>query len=375
MRVCYFGTYRAEYSRNQIMMGGLRRNGVQVIECHAELWTGIEDRVQAASGGWIKPRFWGRLFRACLELLRKYHAVGDYDVMVVGYPGQFDVYLARLLTWLRRKPLVWDVFMSIYLIALERSLNQRSKLTVWLIRQLERLACHLPNRLILDTAEYVEWFHQTHSISPKQFRLVPTGADDRIFRPVTRQDAGDGFFRVIYYGTFISNHGVEYIIEAARLLANDHAVHFELVGAGPDKTKALLLAQRYGLSNVTFTDWLDQAELVKRVAGADVCLGAFGTTLQSVMTIQNKIYEGLAMLRPVITGDSPTVRSTLKHGEHVYLCERANPQALAEAIGVLRQNRELCSTLSNNGYIHYKRHFTVEQIGVRFKQHLIEAVS
>ena len=37
MRVCYFGTYRAEYSRNQIMIEGLRRNGVEVIECHETL--------------------------------------------------------------------------------------------------------------------------------------------------------------------------------------------------------------------------------------------------------------------------------------------------------------------------------------------------
>ena len=52
MRVCYFGTYRVRYSRNQIMIEGLRRNGVEVIECHEELWRGIEDRVEVASGGW-----------------------------------------------------------------------------------------------------------------------------------------------------------------------------------------------------------------------------------------------------------------------------------------------------------------------------------
>ena len=48
--VCYFGTCRENYSRNQIMVEGLRRNGVEVIECHEKLWEGIEDRVQAASG-------------------------------------------------------------------------------------------------------------------------------------------------------------------------------------------------------------------------------------------------------------------------------------------------------------------------------------
>jgi hypothetical protein len=30
MRICYFGTYRANYSRNVIMVEGLRRAGVEV---------------------------------------------------------------------------------------------------------------------------------------------------------------------------------------------------------------------------------------------------------------------------------------------------------------------------------------------------------
>ena len=134
MRVCYFGTYRAEYSRNQIMIEGLRRNAVEVVECHEALWRGIEDRVQAAGGGWFHPAFWWRVLRAYVRLLRRYRRVGAYDVLVVGYPGPFDVFLARLLSWWRRRPLVWDVFMSVYLIAVERNLDVRSRFTVGLLR-------------------------------------------------------------------------------------------------------------------------------------------------------------------------------------------------------------------------------------------------
>lgn len=98
LRVCYFGTYRENYSRNQMMIAGLRLNGVIVIECHQTLWHGIEDRVRVVSREWSKPSFWWRLISVYWRLFKSYLSIGDYDVLVVGYPGQLDIFLARILT-------------------------------------------------------------------------------------------------------------------------------------------------------------------------------------------------------------------------------------------------------------------------------------
>jgi len=370
MRVCYFGTYRAEYSRNQIMIEGLRQAGVDVIECHEPLWRGIEDRVQVASGGWMHAGFWWRVVKAYARLLWRYRTVGAYDILIVGYPGQYDVFLARALSWLRRKPLVWDIFMSIYLVALERGLDKRSQFTIGLLRRLEWAACRLPDLLILDTSEYATWFGKTHSVPTQRFRLVPTGADDRVFHPIPSPMPKSRAFHVIYYGTFIRNHGVEHIVEAARLLADDPSIRFEFIGDGPEREKAQEIANRYHLSNVTFVEWLEKAELVKRVAQADVCLGVFGTTPQSLMTVQNKIYEGLAMAKPVITGDSPAVRQALIHSEQVYLCERENSISLVEAIRTLKGNPDLCRRLGQNGYRIFYDKYDVNHVGQIFASHL-----
>ena len=370
MRVCYFGTWRANYSRNQIMIEGLRRNGVEVIECHEPLWRGIKDRVQVASGGWLRLAFVVRVARTYWKLLWAYRKIGDYDIMVLGYPGQLDVYLARVLTWLRRKPLVLDVFMSLYLIASERGLTARHLITARLIYWAEKLACLLPNLLILDTAEYVQWFQEAYGLDLARFRLVPTGADDRIFCPVEVDKRDDDFFRVLYYGTFIPNHGVEHIVEAARILQDVPDIHFELIGEGPTKAQAVALARKYELDNITFVDWVDKRDLPRKVARADVCLGVFGTTPQSMMTVQNKIYEGLAMGKPVITGDGPAVRQTLAHGEHLYLCERAAPWTMAAAIHVLKSDPGLRHRLAEGGHRLYRAQFDLQHIGARFVANL-----
>ena len=374
MRVCYFGTYRQEYSRNQIMIESLRRAGVDVIECNQQLWSGIEDRVQAVRGRWLHPSFWGRLLSTYSRLLRNYRQVGSYDVLMIGYPGQLDVFLGRLLSWLRRKPLVWDFFMSIYLISQERGLDKQNPRAVRALFWLEKMGLILPDLLIQDTAEYVDWIQHTYGLSSTDFCLVPTGADDRVFFPQPVPSQEKGHFLVTYYGTLIPNHGVPIMVEAAHLLSDQPDIHFELIGDGPDREKAQALAQKYDLKNITFIEWLDKEALVQRVAQADACLGAVGVTPQSLMTIQNKIYEALAMGKAVITGDSLTMRNTFVHGEHLYLCERENPRSLADAILSLREHPELREKIARQGYNHYKEHFSFDQIGARLKQCLVERI-
>jgi glycosyltransferase involved in cell wall biosynthesis len=265
--------------------------------------------------------------------------------------------------------------MSIYLIAEERGLVAHHPLSGRLVRWLEGLACRLPDRLILDTAEYVAWFGETYGLAADRFRLVPTGADDRVFRPIEVDRQDDSLFWALYYGTFTRNHGVEHIVEAARLLKDEPDIHFELVGDGPTKAQAMESVQKYGLTNVTFGGWVDQHTLLRKAAGADVCLGAFGTTSQSLMTVHNKIYEGLAMARPVLSGDSPTVRQSLTHGQHVYLCERANPRALADAIRTLKMDADLRRRLAESGHQLFQEQYSLEHNGVRFAAHLRELLA
>ena len=52
-----------------MMIAGLQLNGVEVIECHEKLWQGIEDRVSATSGGWLRPTFWARFLKTYLNLM------------------------------------------------------------------------------------------------------------------------------------------------------------------------------------------------------------------------------------------------------------------------------------------------------------------
>jgi glycosyltransferase involved in cell wall biosynthesis len=357
------------------MIAALNTAGVEVKECHLNLWHDIQDRVNVVQGGWKKPKFWWRVLKTYTRLIWRFRKVGDFDILMVGYPGQFDVFIAKLLALCKGKPLVWDVFMSIYLIAMERGLDKKNKFIVNLIHNVESKALRLPDMLIQDTKEYVSWFENEYNLSGKQFRLVPTGADDRIFNPqnVITNKKVDATFLVLYYGSFIPNHGIMKIAEAINQLKNEREIFFRFIGEGPEKNSFLYFIKENKIENVQLFEWMSQEDLLHQISEADVCLGAFGDTPQSLMTVQNKIYECLAMGKPIITGDSPAVRSVFPK-DTVILCNRDDPQSLANAILSINEDPLKQQILSKNATKFFQKSYGLVKISEKIHEHLFELI-
>lgn len=365
LRVCYFGTYRQHYGRNQIMIAGLRAQGATVYECHETLWHGIDDRVQQVRGGLLNPSFWRRVLHTYWRLIRRHAKTPEYDAMIIGYPGPFDAYLGRLLSWRRRRPMLLDHYMSLYLIALERGLVTATSLKGRFLRLVEGLGLRLPDGLISDTEQYIDFHCRTYGLHPDRFSLVPAGADQRLYSPQPDLNPPDDCFRVTYYGTFIPNHGVPTMIAAAAELKSQQHIAFDFFGQGPDLAVARRRVASHALDNVTFHGWVEKQELPRIMAQSHLCLGVFGVTPQSMMTVQNKIWEAAAMARPIVTGDSPTMRATFEHGKDVYLVPREDPGALADAILQLASDGALRARLAREAHERFKEGHSTMALGAR----------
>jgi len=372
--VCFFGTYRKNYVRNKLNIKRLRNQGIKVIECHSTLWMGDKDRQNSIEGNWKKIDFWKRVFSSYIKLIKKHRTINHYDVMVLGYPGQFDIFLARILTWFRKKPLAWDVLMSLHLIALERELDKNNRFIVNVLHHIEIFALRLPDLIFIDTNEYSKWFQECYKVDPEIIRILPLGANDFVFQPHADQQPNNNKFWVLYYGSFIPNHNVLTIAKTARLLSNHKDIHFQLFGEGPEKDIVRKFVKTNELSNINIYGWLSYEKLVIRISHSDIILGVFGTTDQSLMTVQNKIWEGLAMCKPVITGDSKAVRAIFKHQKHLFLCDRSNPNAIADAILTLKTNANLRNEIQRQGYQFYKQKYSSEVIGDLLSDFLFELV-
>ncbi|MFH1084401.1 MAG: glycosyltransferase [Chloroflexota bacterium] len=376
MKVCYLGTYDADYVRNRVIIAGLRSQGVEVVECHAALWRGTDDKVWATRQGLLNPGLWWRVLRAYGRLLRLYRRVGRYDVLVVGYAGHMDMFLARLLTWLRRKPLVFDVFLSWHeTVVHDRQLLRPHSLLAALLYGVEKVACLLADRLLLDTEAHISYFMAKYGLSRERFRCIRVGAEEDLFTPVPAEPAQEPF-TVTYFGKFIPLHGMEHVIRAAGALQGDAGIRFDLIGGGQTYDEMRALARALRIENITWgPGWLDPVALHRRIGRADVFLGIFGASPKALRVIPTKAYVALAMGKPLVTSDSAAAREVLTAGENALLVAPGDPQAIAAAILALKRDPTLRQRIAQGGRHLYLSQLSTHHIGAQAKRVLEELVS
>lgn len=342
MTICYFGIYNPGYSRNKILISGLRQNDVEVIECRTD------------KRGILKY----------FDLIRKHWSIRKgYDLMVVGYPGFQSVILARLLT---SKPIIFDAFLSMYdSMVLDRKQVSANSLRARYYWWLDKISALVTDLVLIDTVEHKSYLSDEFGVSDKKVEVVYIGADTDIFYP-TSERAVDNIFRVLFFGTFIPLQGIEYILRAAKLLENERDIAFEIIGDGQEKIKMVKLAEELKCRNLVFRDFYPQSELRSKIISADICLGIFGNTEKAKRVIPNKVYECLAMKKLVITADTPAMREIFDEKEVIFT-KIADENSIAEAILLIKGQPKLAMEISENGYNKFTRYAAPTVLGFRLK--------
>lgn len=324
MTVCYFGIYDPNYTRNRIFIKGLKQNGVQVIEC-------------ATKEKGIKKYF---------DLIKKHKKIkGKYDCMIVGFPGQQCVILARFLT---SKPIFFNALVSLYdSLVGDRKTVKKGGLKALYFWVLDWLACRFSTLVILDTETHADFFAKNFHLPKKKFACVLIGSDDDFVKPL--ENIKDEKFTVYFQGFFNPLQGVKYIIEAASILSNEKIV-FNIIGKGQNYEKLKKQASDLQICNINFIDPVPYDKLKEYMSKAHICLGIFGETDKAARVIPNKVYDALASKMPIITSDTLAIKELLKDREDVLFCRRSDPKDLADKILLLKNDDLLRNRIAENGY-------------------------
>ena len=105
---------------------------------------------------------------------------------------------------------------------------------------------------------------------------------------------------------------------------------------------------------------------------ADIFLGFLQKHPTVDRVIPNKVYQGLAIGRAVLTADAPVTRSVFAHKENMYLVKPADPKVLAEAILELKNDPTLRTKIAMNGYELYKEKFNPKSVGKQLVAYIKE---
>lgn len=336
MRILFLAGRELSYARNEVLLRAFQRLGaVDVIAAATQPSSLLTNSIRIAA--------------AALPRLK----TQPYDLVFIGFYGHL---LLRLLGGFIHRPLLFDAFISNYdTLCFDRQRFTPNSLPGKAAFWLDRTTCRRASHVLLDTQQHVDYFVQTFTLPATKLSAIPVGCSEAIYHPQPKGAIfANGQTVVLSYTTFLPLHGMETVLHAAAQLQTE-PIHFRLIGAGPRLSTMQALAGALGLSNLTFAPPVSPTTLATEIAAADICLGGhFGESAKAGRVVPGKIYQMLAMAKPIIAGDTPANRALLHHNQQALLVPPTDAKALATAILTLHKSPTLRASLAQQGHQLYQ---------------------
>lgn len=322
------GTFDPAFGRNRQIVRLATMVGWDVTVRSASAWG--NDKVAAASAGRVRTAL--RMAVAYVRIVATLVVAAvpgrRPDVVVVPHPSQIDAVVVGVLCRVLRLRLVIDFFVSLHeTVVVDRGLVSARSPLATLLRRCDAWAAGLADVILADTPEDADEFARVTGTPRTKWHVVWVGADPGVF--VERPDVTVEPRSVLFYGTYIPLQGIEHIVRASLLMSRDWRVR--LVGSGQLRPDIERLVAELG-ARVEIVDQVPETDLPALIASSMVCLGVFGEGAKTARVVPNKVFQCMAVGRPIVTGDTPAV-ATL--GAAVERVPVGDPAAIAAAVSKL----------------------------------------
>lgn len=285
-RILYLNIHDLDYPRNRRVREFLVSQGHNVV---------------CVSRG-NKKGFFADIVRVLISGLR---AGREFDYVVLSeFSVQFAA-AARLVASRFRAPLITDAFVGLYETNVLdwQQISARSPKAI-IMRALDRMALTLSSLCLIDTDLRAERLRES---TRTPVMSIPVGAPDwATWRPI--EDKSNKV-KVLYYGNYIRLHGLDFVLDSIARMENKDSFRFTFLGDGKDRTRITSKCRELGLAElIDFVDPVPESELADVISQHSVVLGIFGTSEKAETVIANKVWQGLACGKPVITRESLALR-------------------------------------------------------------------
>ncbi len=309
------------------------------------------------SFGWRVVSFLSFMVSSAWRGLR----AGPVDLVVGTSPPIFQAVSAWAIAALRRRPFLLEVRDLWPEFAVDMGVLTNPVLIAG-ARRLERFLYRAADHIVVNSPAYRDYL-AGKGVPPGRITLVPNGVDPCMFDPDARGERLrkqwnlEGKFLVTYAGALGLANDIPTILRAAKLLSNEPAIHFLLVGDGKERPVLERMAGEMGLTNVSFVGAVPKSGVPEVLAASDACVATLKDIPMFRTTYPNKVFDYMAAGRPTILAIDGVIREVVEAAGGGVFVQPGSPAGLARAVRSLAGNPERAAAMGRAARDHVTRHF------------------
>lgn len=220
-------------------------------------------------------------------------------------------------------------------------------------RALENLFMHSASKVIVPNPYVIEEMKSTYN--PRKLFLWQNPFGESVCK-----EGHPEIGKLCYLGTIEPRKGLIYLLEAMQIL-KERGVKCEadLMGKEVDAGYAAMLREYVAKHDlpVRFRGFVDDAMLNEIMSRSDIFV--FPSLLEGFGRV---LVEANAYGLPVVCFDNSAMPFTIKTGDNGILCENENPEAMADAIQKITEDRGYREILSEGAYRCAQKSYKLEDM-------------
>lgn len=256
----------------------------------------------------------------------------------------------------------------------------RKGVLVRLLERLEASAYARADAVVSVTDSFVSHIAERRG-TRNGIAVIKNGVDLDLFKePASQEEAKrrfglEGRFVAAYVGTHGLAHGLDTLLEAAVRLRNDKRIVFLFVGDGAERTRLQEEKARRDLANVVMLGQQPKEAMPDIWTASDASLIHLVRSDLFRKVIPSKMFEAMAMRRPIVLGVEGEARSLLDAAGAGIAVTPDSAEELAAAVVRLADDPALASRLGGNGRDYVRAHFDRRSLAASYVKVLESAVA
>ncbi|MCA9111232.1 MAG: glycosyltransferase family 4 protein [Planctomycetaceae bacterium] len=305
------------------------------------------------------------------------------DVVIATSPQFFCGWAGVWVSRLKRVPFVLEI-RDIWPESIQAVGAMQGGPVVRFLEWLERRMYLAADHIVTVGAGYKDRIAEKVPVSD-HVSVIMNGVDLEKFSP-SQVEGVDAFrrewnledrFVCSYIGTIGMAHGLEVVIEAAERLRDEgrNDVSFLLVGDGARKSELEATVRDRGLSEwVVFTGRQPREMMPTVLAVSDACLVHLRATELFGTVIPSKIFETMAMARPIIMGVRGEALEIVKRANAGIEMQPESADSLLDAIKHFTDDNHNAESMGQAARKYVAEHFSRDSMAQSYLELLIDLV-